>query len=315
MINSRDNRSTTNFGAVGLAGKWSLATARRSLATADAADETAGVLCMYYVIAMDLSPYLNVWLTLFELNMARYLVVAGLFSLLFLGLLRHRLASRRNQSRRPPRSQYWLELRYALSTATIFASVGVLTYTLRQAGWLQFYSQIEEYGHAYWWLSLFLLILFHDTYFYWTHRLMHHPSIYRWVHRVHHRAVTPSPWTAYLFGPVEALTHAVIVLMVATFLPLHGTVILCFLIFMVIWNVNGHLGIELLPRGFARHPIGKWLVTSTYHNIHHRRFQGNFGLYFTFWDRLMGTHRSEYESEFERVTGPVLPRSDNAPIT
>ena len=31
------------------------------------------------------------------------------------------------------------------------------------------------------------MLLWHDTYFYWTHRLLHHPWWLRHVHGVHHR--------------------------------------------------------------------------------------------------------------------------------
>jgi len=41
--------------------------------------------------------------------------------------------------------------------------------------------------------------------------------------------------------------------------------------------------------------------TSTHHNMHHQRSNCNYGLYFNFWDRVMGTNDSRYELEFERI--------------
>jgi sterol desaturase/sphingolipid hydroxylase (fatty acid hydroxylase superfamily) len=37
------------------------------------------------------------------------------------------------------------------------------------------------------------------------------------------------------------------------------------------------------------------------HNLHHQYFKGNYGLYFLFWDRMMGTIRNDYDERFEEV--------------
>ena len=63
----------------------------------------------------------------------------------------------------------------------------------------------------------------------------------------------------------------------------------------------GHLGYEIFPKGMNRHWLGKWINTSVNHNMHHKYFHGNYGLYFTFWDRLMGTTRSDYDKVFDEV--------------
>ena len=41
--------------------------------------------------------------------------------------------------------------------------------------------------------------------------------------------------------------------------------------------------------------------TSVSHNLHHQYFKGNYGLYFTIWDRLMGTMRADYDISFEEI--------------
>jgi lathosterol oxidase len=63
-------------------------------------------------------------------------------------------------------------------------------------------------------VSLALMLLLHDAWFYWTHRLMHHPKIFRHVHLVHHRSINPSPWAAYSFHPIEAVIEAGIYLLI-----------------------------------------------------------------------------------------------------
>lgn len=59
---------------------------------------------------------------------------------------------------------------------------------------------------------------------------------------------------------------------------------------------------ERFPKGTNKHWFGKWLNTSTNHNMHHKYGKGNYGLYFTFWDDLMGTTHPKYHETFENIT-------------
>lgn len=43
-----------------------------------------------------------------------------------------------------------------------------------------------------------------------------------------------------------------------------------------------------------------------YHDLHHKDFDGNYGLYFTWWDRLCGTEHKRYRETFEEVTPRFL---------
>jgi len=72
---------------------------------------------------------------------------------------------------------------------------------------------------------------------------------------------------------------------------------------MMVYNVYGHLGWELYPKGFSKHWIGKWVNTSVNHNMHHQYFKGNYGLYFLWWDRWIGTIRKDYDNKFDEVKG------------
>ena len=47
-------------------------------------------------------------------------------------------------------------------------------------------------------LSIVLFAIGLDTWFYWTHRFMHHPKFYKFFHLEHHRSHSPTPFTAYL---------------------------------------------------------------------------------------------------------------------
>ena len=136
--------------------------------------------------------------------------------------------------------------------------------------------------------------------------MIHHPLFYRVVHKTHHLSTNPSPWAAMAFHPLESVLEAGIIVLVAFLFPVHPLAIGIFLLFMMVYNVYGHLGYELYPKGFANSFVGKWINTSVNHNQHHQYFKGNYGLYFLFWDRWMGTIRTDYEERFNSVKSQNL---------
>jgi lathosterol oxidase len=64
---------------------------------------------------------------------------------------------------------------------------------------------------------------------------------------------------------------------------------LVLLLLMTVTAVLNHSGWEVLPGKVVDGPIGGQLISATHHSLHHIRFNANYGLYFRFWDRLMGT--------------------------
>jgi sterol desaturase/sphingolipid hydroxylase (fatty acid hydroxylase superfamily) len=239
-------------------------------------------------------------------NYARYALVAGPVYLVFFVWGRERFRRRRIQAY-PDARHVRREVRYSVVTAAMFATAGTALFYGAHAGVFRLYLDVAEHGVPYLVMSMLALVVLQDTYFYWTHRAMHHPRIFKHVHRVHHLSTNPSPWAAYAFAPTEALVHAVFVLLVATFMPLHPLALLFWVTFMIVRNVFGHLGTELLPPGFTKHWFFRWHTTTTHHHLHHRRAQTNFGLYFTFWDELMGTTDADYERVFGEVTARAAP--------
>jgi len=67
-----------------------------------------------------------------------------------------------------------------------------------------------------------------------------------------------------------------------------------------------HSGLEFFPRWWNKTWLTKWFITATFHDQHHRNFKGNYGGYTTLWDRLCGTVRPTFESDFEKVTARPL---------
>jgi len=233
----------------------------------------------------------------------RYFLVAGLFFLLFYVLLYKKVRYKKIQQRLPRQQDYLREIGYSILTIFIFALVPLTVLHVPAVGiHTTFYTHIETHGWLYFFLAFPLMLLLHDTYFYWTHRAMHHKKLFRILHLVHHKSVNPSPWAAYAFHPLEAVVEAGIFAVFLFTIPIHPLHLLLFFFFMIVYNVYGHLGYELYPAGFNKHWLGKWINTSVNHNQHHQYFKGNYGLYFTLWDRLMGTIRKDYDQRFDEVT-------------
>lgn len=231
----------------------------------------------------------------------RYFVIALILFLIFYVLLRQKLLYQKIQTRFPKTTDYLREAGYSLSTIVIFSFIVVVLNSDLIGPHTTRYKNIEEFGWAYYFGVFPVMFFLHDAYFYFTHRLMHHPTIFKWTHLVHHQSTNPSPWAAYAFHPVEAIIEQGILILFYFIFPIHITHLGLFFLFSIIYNIYGHLGYELYPRGFNRTIIGKWVNTSTNHNQHHQYFKGNYGLYTLVWDRLFGTIRTDYDERFEDV--------------
>ena len=238
----------------------------------------------------------------FVVILLRYLIIALLGYLIFYVIKRNAWQYRRIQFNFPTANDYGREISFSIITAAIFTVVGYLTFMTPFKQYTQLYTPIAEYGIVYFIVSIIILLVLHDTYFYWTHRAMHHPSVFKWAHLTHHRSTNPSPWAAMAFHPVEAIVEALYVTLVSLIIPVHPLAIFIFLLIMMTYNVYGHLGYELYPKGFSTSKVGKWINTSVNHNQHHQYFKGNYGLYFLWWDRWMGTLRDDYDEAFTKAT-------------
>ena len=243
----------------------------------------------------------RLWWSVLAQDLLLYLLAAGTVFTVLGWLFAKRLSRRRIQDRRPSRRQIGREFLYSLSTVVIFTSVGFAILLGPPGRLMKIYFEIEEFGWFYAAGSLMLMLVLHDTYFYWTHRLMHHRRLFPLFHRVHHLSRTPTPWAAYSFAPPEALVQALFQPIVLLFLPLHPLVMFLFVALMIVRNALGHSGVEIFWRGFPQGVFG-WSTTVTHHDLHHQRPDGNYGLYFTWWDRWMGTEHADYHAAFRRVT-------------
>lgn len=251
----------------------------------------------------------------FASDLTFYLFGAGLAFLLLWVLLRRRLAHRRIDPAYPARHHLRREILFSLASMAVFAPIGVALTAATLAGWTQIYVELRSYGWAYWSASIAALLVLHDAYFYWTHRLMHHRRLFKLFHRLHHRSHNPSPWAAYAFAPAEAVVEGLFLSIAAFVLPLHPSAILVFILHQIVRNALGHCGFEIYPASWQRHPVLKWINTTSHHHLHHSNGRGNYGLYFLWWDRLMGTEHPDSAATFARTSAgrPQTAASPGAP--
>ena len=242
-------------------------------------------------------------LVIFAVVIGRYFLIAGAFHAVFFMWAPKRFSQRKINSRDYKPRQFRREVAWSLITALLFAVAGSGLLVLWQKGYTKVYLDVHDY--PLWWLpvSLAIAMLLHETYYYWLHRWMHRPRIFRIVHKVHHDSNITSAWTAFSFHPLEGLLQAVFLPLLLLVLPMHLYVIIFQLTIMTFSSVVNHLDIELYPKHFQKHRLGKWLIGATHHSLHHKQFKYNYGLYFTFWDKWKRTESPLYESLFDEKTG------------
>ena len=203
------------------------------------------------------------------------------------------------------RGQIAREVGWSLAAAVIYGlPAGVVAWGWQHRGWTLIYT--DAHAFPLWWMpaSLLLYLLVHDTWFYWTHRAMHVPSLFKLMHAVHHASRPPTAWAAMSFHPWESLTGAIVIPLLVFLIPIHVAVLAVVLTIMTIMGVTNHMGWEMFPRFVVHGAAGKWLITATHHDRHHRDYRCNYGLYFRHWDRLCGTDRG-----FADFDQPIRARS------
>jgi sterol desaturase/sphingolipid hydroxylase (fatty acid hydroxylase superfamily) len=244
-----------------------------------------------------LASFWQIWSPNLILDVGRYVIAAGGMALILKLFWNAGLGRRKIQARSASRDDVRREILTSLRTGIIFSLTGVVIVLGAINGVFAVYSDFETAGIGYLAISLAAIIVAHDAYFYWTHRLMHHPRLFRTFHRTHHRSVTPTPFAAYAFDVPEALMMALFTPLWLLLVPMHALGLFLFMAFMIVRNVMGHAGVELMPRALADSRWFGWINATTHHDLHHSSFHHNYGLYFTWWDRLMGTEHPAYRGQ------------------
>jgi Delta7-sterol 5-desaturase len=233
--------------------------------------------------------------------LVRYLIVSGFFAWC-------------TKVRRPglyagQGDQIRSEIGWSAASAAIYGvPAGLMLYAWDQLGWTRITSDPLALPLWYWPVSVLIYLFLHDTWFYWTHRLMHRPALYRAAHYVHHQSHPPTAWAAMSFHPWEALSGAVLIPALAFVIPIHISALAVVMAVASFFGVTNHMGWEIFPRWLVNGPLGRHLITASHHEQHHRRNKCNYGLYFRFWDQVCGTDRGL--CGFDRADRHAVNRTD-----
>lgn len=245
------------------------------------------------------------WLRNMTTDVSRYAMFAIGFWLILWVLLAPFLKARKIREATPPARQLLTEFAISIRSVAIFSTIGLWPYVLERAGWLPGPDLGESWGPVWFWVSLALMIVAHDAYFYWAHRLMHDPRLFRRFHRRHHLSHNPSPFTAYSFDLGEAAVMAIFLPLWVMVVPTPWPAVGLFVLHQIVRNTMGHAGYELMPARRDGRPLLDWMTTTTHHDLHHAQARWNYGLYFTWWDRWMGTEHPDYHAHYALAVGKV----------
>jgi len=249
-------------------------------------------------------------LILGSINGLRYFLIAGIAFLIFYIFFPNQFFKAKIQANIAPNAAFFREIKYSLLSGfiTAFIIALILKSDLKNSSLI--YDQINEYPIYWIFVSYFLAILFHDTWFYWLHRFFHLSWVYKKVHKIHHLSVNPSPWTSFSFHVLEAIGEGLVILPLVYLIPIHKLTLLFFGLSIFVINVYGHLGYEIAPKWFRKSIFFEFINSSVHHNLHHSKFKGNYGLYFRFWDRVMGTEHADYVKIFDEIQSKRFSNSE-----
>jgi Delta7-sterol 5-desaturase len=235
---------------------------------------------------------------------ARYLVLSGLFYWLLWQRGGEKLGAKRLNRDRPMRSLIIQEIRLSLLSSGIYAAPAAAALIAFLHGGTKMYTAFDAHGGiAYLFLSAFIYLAVQDAYYYWAHRLMHHPKLFGWMHAGHHRSRQPTPFASFAFDPAEAVFTGWLLPAMVFIIPIHIALAAGLLLLMTLTAILNHSGWEMLPRWLIGGPLGGQLISATHHSYHHLRFDRNFGLYFRFWDKLIGTDAMAAPARHEAPPG------------
>ncbi len=206
---------------------------------------------------------------------------------------RQSLFTAKNQIQKVPYKTVDLKRDFYLSTWNLWGvgicmAIAILT---RDSGVSRLYSDPLQYG----WMGLLgsvaVLLVVHEVNFYIFHRWLHQPKMYRLIHSVHHRAKTPSAFSAFAVHPLEMLFVVGYLVPLAFLMPMHWMVLEGFVLFLGLHSLSSHANVEFFPAGASGHPILKHLTNSRHHNDHHRYIKYNFCYSLVLADRWFKTER------------------------
>jgi sterol desaturase/sphingolipid hydroxylase (fatty acid hydroxylase superfamily) len=229
----------------------------------------------------------------------RYVTICG--GMFYFFNVMRKMRNYKIQQHDPPVRTVLHEILWSGSNTICTGLFTLLMYWAIQDGHTKMYFTLDEKGWLWLLVSPILGTLGFDTWFYWQHRLLHTRWFFRHAHAVHHRITNPTPFAAFAHHPIETFFEDTYFLLFIMVVPVHPLAFAAMGFHAFVLGIAGHMGFEFFPRGFTRHWLFGLHNTSTHHNMHHSQPFGNYGLYFNYWDQLMGTNHPTYHEYFDRV--------------
>ncbi len=144
-------------------------------------------------------------------------------------------------------------------------------------------------------LHILFFILCEDFGFYFSHRLLHHKYLYSHIHKVHHTYRQVVSISSEYAHPIEFIVSNLFTTSLGSIILGKNTHLYTYLLWIIIRvgeSCDGHCGYE-----FSWSPYRLLFLSAgeDFHNYHHLFFKDNYGSFFTFWDRVMGTVNERYK--------------------
>jgi Delta7-sterol 5-desaturase len=246
------------------------------------------------------SPELIIFFTagIFIVVLVRYLIFASIYQ----AAIQRWFPRTINRPNAKSTNQWKKEILWSSLSSLVFAIFTMVCFLLYSKGYTRIYTNLGERSVLYFIFSIVVMLVLYETYYYWLHRWMHLPSVYRIVHKIHHDSIHTSVFTSFSFHPIEAMLQFLFLPVIIFIMPVHYCAIGIVLMLMTISAIVNHAGVEIFSPKFNKHKIGKWVIGATHHDLHHKEFRSNFGLYFTFWDKWMKTESRNYDAAFKQNT-------------
>jgi sterol desaturase/sphingolipid hydroxylase (fatty acid hydroxylase superfamily) len=227
--------------------------------------------------------------------------VMALSYFIFWKLLKKRIQKYRIQLKEKVNpQQIKRELKNALFSLAVGALFSSMVIWLSSLGYTKIYTSFTDYHPVVPVIVFFVIWFIDDAWFYWCHRLLHHPRIYRYIHAEHHKSIDVNPFTSMSFHFMEPFLLSFWIFPVSMLIPTYAPVLMLVQIIGLLENIKSHLGYEFYPSWLNKSWL-RFFTSSTYHNMHHTKFKGNYGVHFRLWDKWMDTELKDYETEYEHI--------------
>jgi len=169
--------------------------------------------------------------------------------------------------------------------------------------------QLHLLSHLPAWAQFVVASVTMDGVLYWTHRLMHR-SRWLWAfHSVHHSQQELTALSNFRFHAGDVFVRGLAQFVPGLLLGVPTRVWLPIVWLQVALDCLAHSGL-----GWGYGPLGAVVVSPGFHRVHHsadpQHYNTNFGMTYSFWDRLFGTSapRSEAPARYG-VPGLGVPES------